>query len=327
MKTILITGISGFVGGHFTQYLTNEQPDFVIHGISRSKPAWDFIQHRDQILRKCSFHQCDLLDSSKVASIIGEVQPDYILHLASFSSVAQSWKEPLASFLNNTNAFLTIVEAVRVQGLKPRIVSVGSSEEYGIVKETDLPLSEKNPPAPANPYAVARLSEEYLARIYTRGYNLDVCCTRSFNHIGPGQSDQFVVSSLARQFADITLHRTPPVIKIGAGSIIRDFVDIDDVIQAYMAILSKGVTGEVYNVCSGHGYSILDIVRFFSASTHIPVTVEQNTDLLRPIDNPVLIGSYDKLRDDTGWVPHCTIEKSLEKIYAYWYNKLSIGRV
>jgi GDP-4-dehydro-6-deoxy-D-mannose reductase len=323
MKTILITGISGFVGGHFTQYLVNEQPDYIIHGVSRSKPSWNFIHHRDQTISACSFHQCDLLDSSKVNAIIHEIQPDYILHLASFSSVAQSWKEPLASFLNNTNAFLTIVEAVRVQGLKTRILSVGSSEEYGIVKETDLPLTEKNRPAPANPYAVARLSEEYLAQIYTNGYHLDICCTRSFNHIGPGQSDQFVVSSIARQFAEIALHHTKPVIKIGAGSIIRDFIDINDVITAYMAILKRGVTGEVYNVCSGRGNSIYSIVRFFSELTRIPAVVEQNDDLLRPIDNPVLIGSYDKLRTDTGWNPEYSIEESLEKIYNYWYNKLS----
>ncbi len=242
MKSILITGISGFVGGHFTRFLMNKQPDYVIHGVSRSKPAWDFIQNRNDVLDAVTFHQCDLLDSKKINEIIGEIQPDYILHLASFSSVAQSWREPLASFLNNTNAFLNIVEAVRIQGLNTKILSVGSSEEYGIVKESDLPLTEKKHVAPENPYAVARVSEEHLAQIYAKGFHLNICCTRSFNHIGPGQSDQFVVSSLARQFAEIALHHKKPVIKIGAGSIIRDFIDIDDVIRAYDAILEKGVT-------------------------------------------------------------------------------------
>jgi len=323
MKSILITGISGFVGGHFTQYLVNEQPDYVIHGVSRTKPAWDFIHLPDWVMGAGAFHPCDLLDSSKINTIIGEIQPDYILHLASFSSVAQSWKEPLASFLNNTNAFLTIVEAVRIQGLNTRILSIGSSEEYGIVKENDLPLTEKNRLAPANPYAVARVSEEYLAQIYNKGYNLNICCSRSFNHIGQGQSDQFVVSSIAKQFAEIANHHKKPIIKIGAGSIIRDFVDIEDVIRAYMAILKKGVAGEVYNVCSGRGYSIFDIVKSLSELTHISVAVEQHHDLLRPIDNPVLIGSYEKLTNGTGWKPVCSMEKSLEKIYTYWYKKLS----
>ena len=322
MKSILITGISGFVGGHFTRFIVNKHPDFVIHGVSRSKPAWDFVQDRDSLLTAVTFYPGDLLDSKKINEIIKEVEPDYILHLASFSSVAQSWKEPLASFLNNTNAFLNIVESVRIQGLDTKILSVGSSEEYGIVKESDLPLTEKKHVAPANPYAVARVSEENLAQIYANGFHLNICCTRSFNHIGPGQSDQFVVSSLARQFAEIAIHHKKPVIKIGAGSIIRDFIDIEDVIRAYDAILEKGETGEVYNVCSGRGYSILDIVNALSDLTQIPVVVEQNQTLLRPIDNPTLIGSYDKLWNATGWKPECPLEKSLEKIHDYWLNKL-----
>jgi GDP-4-dehydro-6-deoxy-D-mannose reductase len=323
MKTILITGISGFVGGHFTQSLMNNNSDFIIHGVSRSNPIWDFIQNRNQILDSITFHQCDLLNTGKIQALIGDIQPDYILHLASFSSVAQSWKEPLASFLNNTNVFLNIVESVRLQKLDTKILSVGSSEEYGIVKESELPLTEEKNLAPANPYAVARVSEEYLAQIYGRGYNLDICCTRSFNHIGPGQSDKFVVSSIAKQFAGIAINHKKPIIKIGAGSIIRDFVDIEDVIAAYTAILENGITGEVYNVCSGEGHSILDIVNILSDLSEIPITIEQNTDLIRPIDNPILIGSYKKLHNDTGWKPTFTIEKSLEKIYNYWCNKLS----
>jgi len=323
MKSILITGISGFVGGHFTRFIMNKQPGCVIHGLSRSKPSWDFIQNCDSVLGSVTFHQCDLLDSKKVNEIIGEIQPNYILHLASFSSVAQSWKEPLASFLNNTNAFLNIAEAVRIQGIKTKVLSVGSSEEYGIVEESDLPLTEKKHVAPENPYAVARVSEENLAQIYAKGFQLTICCTRSFNHIGSGQSDQFVVSSLAKQFAEIAIHHKKPVIKIGAGSIIRDFIDIEDVIRAYDAILDKGVTGEVYNVCSGRGHSIRDIVNALSDLTQIPVVVEQNQTLLRPIDNPTLIGSYDKLQKTTGWKPECPLEKSLDKIYTYWLDKLS----
>jgi GDP-4-dehydro-6-deoxy-D-mannose reductase len=323
MKSILITGISGFVGGHFTRFIVNKHPYCVIHGLSRSKPAWDFIQNRDLILEAIAFHQCDLLDSKKIYEIIEEIQPDYILHLASFSSVSQSWREPLVSFLNNTNAFLNIVESVRLLDFNTKILSIGSSEEYGIVKEGDLPLTEKKQVSPANPYAVARVSEEHLAQIYAKGYNLNICCTRSFNHIGPGQSDQFVVSSIAKQFAEIAIHHKKPIIKIGAGSIIRDFIDIEDVIRAYDAILEKGETGEVYNVCSGRGYSILDIVHSLSELIQIPVDVEQNQVLLRPIDNPCLIGNYDKLQNSTGWKPVYTIEKSLEKIYNYWLNKLS----
>jgi GDP-4-dehydro-6-deoxy-D-mannose reductase len=323
MKSILITGISGFVGGHFTRFIVNKKSDYVIHGLSRSKPAWDFIHNLDPILDAITFYQCDLLDSKKTNEIIERIQPDYILHLASFSSVSRSWGEPMTSFLNNTNAFLNIVEAVRTLDFNTKILSIGSSEEYGIVKESDLPINEKKHVAPANPYAVARVSEEYLAQIYANGYHLNICCTRSFNHIGPGQSDQFVVSSIAKQFAELAIYHKKPVIRIGSGSIIRDFIDIEDVIRAYDAILEKGISGEVYNVCSGRGNSINDIVNSLSELTHIPVVVEQNQNLFRPIDNPVLIGNYGKLQTTTGWKPECPIENSLEKIHSYWLNKLS----
>lgn len=323
MKSILITGISGFVGGHITRYLLKKSTAPDIHGVSRSEPAWDFTQDTASLLRSITFHQCDLLDGAKIHTIIQDVQPDYILHLASFSSVAQSWQAPLTSFLNNTNAFLNIVEAVRLQGLSTRILSVGSSEEYGIVPKEALPLTEKRPIVPENPYAVARVSQEYLAQVYGKGYNLDICCTRSFNHIGPGQSVQFVVSSISRQFAEIAIHQKKPVIHIGDGSIVRDFVDIDDVIRAYEAILATGAAGEVYNVCSGKGHSILDIVHCLSASTGIPVTVEQDAHLVRPVDNPALVGSYEKLHKATGWRPECTLEHSLEKMYRYWCTRLS----
>jgi GDP-4-dehydro-6-deoxy-D-mannose reductase len=303
MVSILITGISGFVGGHFTRYLLSKKTGYDIHGVSRSKPAWDTVRDQAFDLRSITFHPCDLLDSAKINTIIKEIQPDLILHLASFSSVAQSWQDPLTSFLNNTNAFLNIIEAVRIQELDSKILSIGSSEEYGIVNMSDLPLTEEQQVSPANPYAIAKVSEEYLSQIYVKGYHLNICCTRSFNHIGPGQRDQFVVSSIAKQFADIAVNHKKPIIKIGAGSIIRDFVDIDDVILAYDAILEKGVPGEVYNVCSGRGYSIQDIADCLSRLTQMPIEIEQRTDLLRPIDNPILIGSYEKLHRETGWEP------------------------
>ncbi|MDO9035607.1 MAG: GDP-mannose 4,6-dehydratase [Methanoregula sp.] len=323
MKSILITGISGFVGGHYAQFLCDTRRDFTIHGVSRSRPTWDFVSHRDLIVDSIDIHQCDLLDTIAVNRVLKETQPDYILHLAAMSSVAESWITPLTSFLNNTNAFLNIVEAVRNQGLTSKILSVGSSEEYGIVQKSDLPLFENHTVSPQSPYAVARVSQEYLAQIYAKGYNLNICCTRSFNHIGPGQKDTFVISSISKQFANIAVNKKRPVINIGAGSIVRDFTDISDVILAYESIFENGLLGETYNVCSGKGNKICDIVNLFSEITDIPITIEQNTNLMRPIDNPILIGSYRKLHEHTGWTPLIPLNESLTKIFDYWCNKLS----
>ncbi len=324
-KTILITGISGFVGGHYTEFLQRYRKNWIIHGISRSSPTWDFIREREMVFEAIQFHQGDLLDSKKMNSLIKEIDPDYILHLAAFSSVGESWKKPVDAFCNNTNAFLNIVESVRLNNSECRILSVGSSEEYGVVNPSILPLTEDYPPHPANPYAVARLSQENLAQIYANGFNINICCTRSFNHIGPGQRDQFVVSSIASQFANLVNKENYQIITIGEGRIIRDFIDIDDVVKAYDAIFIHGNTGETYNVCTGKGYSIEEIVRVFSAMLQIPVQIVQKNSLMRPIDNPIIVGNYNKLHNHTGWEPRIPLETSLRKIYSYWIERRNRG--
>jgi GDP-4-dehydro-6-deoxy-D-mannose reductase len=317
MKKILITGISGFVGGYFVQYLT-QHDNFEIHGISRSKPAWDFVDVTPEQLNSHYFHLADLNDIPRIKSIVEEIQPDYILHLAAQSSVAESWKAPVFSFMNNTNIFLNIIDTVRLNDNGAKVLSVGSSEQYGIVSEQDLPLTEDKPLRPANPYAVARVAQEELARIYATGYGLDICCTRSFNHCGPGQTDRFVVSAIVKQFVRIAHGLQDPVIHIGNGSIVRDFVDVRDVMEAYQLLLSRGKRGEVYNICSGKGRSIREIVILLSDMYHIDVQVQQEQSQIRPIDNPRIVGSYQKIQQDLGWKPTIPFEQSLRSMYQYW---------
>ena len=320
MKRILITGISGFVGGHFTHYLTQKKKDFAIHGISRSKPNWNFVPH--ELREKIHFHQADLLDMKRTSLILQDIRPDYIVHLASFSSVANSWKQPVECFLNNTNIFLNIIESVRLHNINCKILSVGSSEEYGIVEENNLPLRENYRTMPTSPYAVARVSQENLAMIYSKGFHLNIVCTRSFNHVGPGQSDRFVISSIVKQFAEIKLNKRKPVIRIGNGSIIRDFSDVQDVVAAYDSLLEKGQSGEIYNVCSGKGYRILDVVKSISENYEINVKIEHEDDLLRPIDNPTILGNYDKIEKHVGWRPRVNFVESIEKIFEYWSDQI-----
>jgi len=324
MKKILITGISGFVGGHFVHFLTTNHKDLEIHGVSRSKPAWDFVNIPPQMLDDHYFHQLDLNDIPKIKVLIGEIQPDYILHLAAQSSVAESWKTPVFSFLNNTNIFLNIIDTVRLNDNAARVLSIGSSEQYGIVAEHDLPITEERQQSPENPYAVARVAQEHLARIYAKGFDLDICCTRSFNHCGPGQSDRFVVSAIVKQFARIARGIQEPVISIGNGAIVRDFVDVQDVVEAYSLLLSKGKKGEVYNICSGKGRAIKDIITILSEILDIQVSVHQEQGQIRPIDNPRIIGSFQKIQRDLGWKPTISFEQSLESMYAYWDRRVQI---
>ena len=145
--------------------------------------------------------------------------------------------------MNNTNIFLNIIDTVRLNDNAARVLSIGSSEQYGIVSEKDLPIAEERPQCPENPYAVARVAQEQLARIYAKGYDLDICCTRSFNHCGPGQTDRFVVSAIVKQFVKIAHGIQKPVIHIGNGAIVRDFVDVHDVIDGILSSPYQGKKG------------------------------------------------------------------------------------
>ena len=322
MPRILITGISGFVGGFLSDYLRTHRQDFEIHGISRSKPSWDFIPQRDILLKNMVFHQGNLMDIPYIQSLIRDIQPDYVIHLAAQSSVAESWESPISSFLNNTNIFLNIIDSIRLECPHCKVLSIGSSEQYGIVADSDLPLKESVKQNPSNPYAVARLSQEYLAKIYADGYQLNICSTRSFNHCGPGQNEKFVVSGIVKQCAEIALGRKEPVIRIGDGSIVRDFLDIHDVVRAYTLLLEKGKRGEIYNVCSGHGRTIRSIIETLNELYGLSATVEEDPSRFRPIDNPKIIGNYTKLKKAVGWTPGVEFEESLRSIFNYWSSRL-----
>jgi GDP-4-dehydro-6-deoxy-D-mannose reductase len=320
MKKFLITGFSGFVSRYFIEYLENNEIHAFVKGIDVHHPD---IRPADFKHIKCDFDKIDLLDKGKVENIIFEFQPDYILHLASFSSVAFSWKEPNISFQNNTNIFLNLLEAIRKLNLNTRILSVGSSEEYGNVEQKDLPLTEDHPLKPVSPYAVARVSQELLSNIYVRGYGLDIVMTRSFNHIGPFQKDVFVLPSFVKQIVEMKYNGSRSnQLMTGDVTIIRDFTDVRDVASAYYMLLTMGKKGEVYNVCNGVGWSLKEIIDKISTILEIDVQIVPNASLFRPDDNKAIIGSNEKLRSAVKWAPQYTIEQTLNEMIAYWQKQI-----
>ena len=320
MKKFFITGFSGFVSRHFCEYLEQGGIRSLIKGIDVHYPDFELESFKNI---KIDFEKIDLLDKVKVENIIFEFQPDYILHLASFSSVAFSWKEPVISFQNNTNIFLNLLEAVRKFNISTRILSVGSSEEYGNVDEKDLPFSEDHPLKPISPYAVARVSQELLSQIYTNGYGVDIVMTRSFNHIGPFQKDIFVLPSFIKQLVQLKVNgtRTDELIT-GDITIVRDFTDVRDVVAAYYLLLTKGKKGEIYNVCSGKGWSLKEIIDMVSRTLQIEVRTRVNSNLLRPNENKMVIGSNQKILNCLNWKPKYKIEQSLNDMISYWKEKI-----
>lgn len=309
-KRFLITGFSGFVGRHFLHYLYEKEEEMDIMGIDIQKPAFNFSLYSDRL--DIQFLEVNLLDGVKLKSVLNQFKPQYILHLASFSSVAFSWRCPEESFVNNTNIFLNLTSALKELNFPCRILSIGSSEEYGDVSVKDLPLKEEMRLQPISPYAVARVSQEMLSKVFVDSYHLDIVLTRSFNHIGPWQDERFVVPSFIRRILDIKKNGdVKGIIEAGDTTIVRDFVDVRDVVNAYYMLLMNGTPGEIYNVCSGNQITLSDIIDQIAEIVGIEVTTRVNPDFVRPNDNCVIVGSHDKITKELGWKPQITREQTL----------------
>lgn len=317
---LLITGINGFVAGHFLEMLQEHDRRFKILGVGRNLDP-ELINRFPSLNLDCK--AMDLIDKDAVARLIHEFRPDYLLHLASVSSVGHSWSNPHESFVNNTNIFLNLIEQIRIEQLPCRILSIGSSEEYGNVLATDTPIKESTVLKPISPYAVARVSQEMISEIYHKGYGLNIIMTRSFNHIGPGQKDLFVISSFARKLVEIKLsNQINSTITTGNLSIIRDLVDVRDIVTAYYSLLINGRPGEVYNVCSGVGISLEDVLKKMCSMLEVKCTIHQDPKLFRPMDNQVLIGDPSKLQSELGWAPIVPMDDCLRDILDWWTKNL-----
>jgi len=310
----LITGCHGFVGKYMIDYIKNGESDSEIFGL-------DIIDKPDDLLNLSQYYKVNLLEKDKIQEILSAIQPDYIIHLASFSSVGYSWNFPKESFINNTNIFLNLIETIRTLIPKCKILSIGSSEEYGNVSNDNIPITESCPLNPISPYAVARVSQEHLSMVYFKGYNINIVCTRSFNHIGPGQSDKFVISSIIKKMCEIKKFNKNEL-WVGNIDIIRDFLDVRDVVRAYYLLLKNGKSGEVYNICSGKGYSIRQIIDFVKEILNINFEIKVDPNILRPTENKIVIGSNEKINKEIGWIPTYNIETTLNDVITYWYNNI-----
>ncbi len=307
MRKILITGVCGFVAQHLIRHLLQREPDSELFGVDVAPVCpWKNMGVR--------YRQLDLTDRTELAALLEKFAPDWIIHLAAVSSVSDSWRRPEKCFLNNTGIFLNLVETLRLLGLKSRLLSVGSSEEYGSCSPEKMPLREEYELHPDNPYAVARVAQEQLSRLYAYSYGLDIVMTRSFNHIGPGQRDTFVIPSFVRQLVELSRHPGGGVLHVGNIEIIRDFLDVRDVADAYYRLLQVGNSGEVYNVCSGRGTRLRTIIDEITRHLGIEVEIRVDPARIRPTDNPVIIGDNSKLRAATGWEPRHMLDATLQKM-------------
>jgi GDP-4-dehydro-6-deoxy-D-mannose reductase len=270
------------------------------------------------------FVQLDLRDPKAVRALIDEVRPDEVYHLAAESSVAASYSDPWATIENNVRAQLNLLEAARACAPSARILVVGSNEEYGAPVEGGLPLTEESPLRPGSPYAVSKLTQDFLGLQYALAHGLSVVRVRPFNHTGPGQSERFVVPAFASQIARIEAGQQEPVVRVGNLSAGRDFSDVRDIVRGYRLALLDGLDGEAYNLASGHSVSVRQVLdRLVSLST-VSVQVVVDPALLRPVDVPEVYGSAEKLHRAAGWEPRIPFEQTLADTLDYWREKVRV---
>lgn len=311
MKKALIIGAAGFVGNYLIDHI---QRDCVWSIVVTKMPHEEIEKENIQI---CDL---DILDKTATIDLLKRVRPDYIFHLAAQSSVGLSWKNPGLTVDVNIKGSLNVLDGIRELDYKPRVLLIGSGEEYGHVKPEEVPVGEDNVLRPGNIYAATKACQNMVGKIYSQAYDMDIMMVRAFNHIGPNQAPLFVVADFCKQVADIERGVCEPVIRVGNLSAKRDFSDVRDVVQAYTLLMEYGVAGESYNVGSGKAISIQEILDLILSFATVSISVEVDLARLRPVDVPVIEADVSKLVSCTDWKRTITLKQTIEETLEYWRN-------
>jgi GDP-4-dehydro-6-deoxy-D-mannose reductase len=269
----------------------------------------------------------DVRDPHAVHAVVRDAQPDLIFHLAGRASVVDAWADPAGTLAINAGGAITLLEAVRSLAPNARVLLIGSGEQYGPVSPEESPLTERHPQRPSNPYAVSKAAQELVGHQYAAAYGLDIVCARPFNHFGPYQPDLFVIASFARQIALAELGLTPPCVRVGNLSAQRDFLPVQDVIAAYLALAERGGRDEAYNVASGRPRTISRVLNMLVAKAHVDIRIEVDPDRLRPTDVSLAYADTTKLRQDTGWQPTYDFAQALDEVLYYWRGVVGSTRL
>lgn len=317
MKSLVI-GAAGFVGTYLIRHLKQEPG----HAVAATKMPQERLQSETVGASEINIYDLDILDQNAVMELLREVRPDYVFHLAAQSSVAAAWKNPGMTVDVNIRGAVHVLEALRRLDYGPRVLLVGSGEEYGIVQPEEIPICEDHRADPGNIYAATKVCQNMLGRIYARAYGLEVLMVRAFNHIGPNQAPLFVVSDFCRQAAWIEAGRQEAVIQVGNLDVKRDFTDVRDVVRAYAMLIRSGKAGETYNVGSGRAVKIADILQMILARSPADIQVKADPSKLRPVDLPVIEADIRKLQEITGWRPLIGLEQTIEETLEYWRGRV-----
>ncbi len=315
----LLTGISGFVGGHLTEHLVAEGD--VVVGICASGRWPAELAHLGQHARIEPF---DIVEESeaKLADLIRRKQPEVIYHLAAQSNPQASFADPRATWALNFWGSFNLLEAVKLSGQNPRVILVSSGVCYGNPPPELIPVREDCPLRPNNPYAASKAAVDLLGIQHYLTHGSQLVVVRPFNHAGPRQSPRYVLAALAQQVAQVEAGRLPRL-EVGNLDVIRDFTDVRDVVRGYRLLASKGQPGEVYNLGSGSGTRIADAIDHLRSLANVPIEVHVDQALVRPVDQPKLVADASKLRVAVGWTPQYSMQNTLADMLDFWRKSIN----
>ena len=315
----LITGISGFVGSHLAERLL-DLGDWDVAGTVYGG-ATNIAHLRDRL----SLYQGELSDPERVQEIVEDSRPDVIFHLAAQPIPSLSRKDPWCTLENNIRLQVNVLEAVTRAAPQATVLVIGSSEEYGQVSPSDLPVTEEAPLRPTNPYAVSKIAQDYLGLQYYLSHGVRAIRMRPFNHIGPRQRRGFVAPDFAWQIAEIEAGRRPAVLLVGQLDVSRDFSDVRDIVRGYVLAATRGEAGEVYNIGACEARSVRELLETLLRHSTAEIEVRQDPERMRPVDTPVIVGDCSKLRDATGWEPRISFEQTLADVLDDWRRQVAAG--
>ena len=298
----LVTGADGFVGHHLCAELRARGVETLAGGRPGQSVAFDV--------------PIDLEDPDGMRVAVADARPAIIFHLAAQAFVPLATEDPLGTYRINIMGTAYLIDAVRAlpEAARPRVLFTSSGEVYGTHDSSELPLRESTPTRPATVYAASKLAGEAIVLSSAGTFGFPAIVTRSFNHIGPGQSDRFVVAGFASRLAAIAAGGDP-LLEVGNLSTQRDFLDVRDVVRAYADLALHGASGEVYNVCSGVPTRIAEVLRHLVGTAHVAVEIREDATRLRQADVPLIYGDNTKLRAATGWAPRYSLARSLRDVY------------
>jgi len=292
---VLVTGVSGFVG----QILCGRLRDMEL----------------------CTAEGVDIRFPAQLADLMSQGPFDWVIHLAAQSFVPESFRDPRSTYDVNFFGTLNLLEALQANKFAGRFLYIGTGDAYGLVAESALPVKEELALKPRNPYAVSKVAAEALCYQWSQTSDFDVLMARPFNHIGPGQSERFAISDFAKQIVEVKKGIRSPVLQVGDIDASRDFTDVEDVVEAYFALLQKGRSGEVYNVCSENEYTIRSLIERMIAIVGKDIAIEIDPSRFRRSEQRRVWGCSQKLRNDTAWKPTISIEESLQRVLNYWESQ------